>query len=275
MRSNSLNATQQRIGQSARPASDKQHLPLTQLESELRHALRRLQASAAARHDLQIDLPAPGLLRMRTLVHRGVQRPVFKITSVKLGRVVHCESPLEVDLVLQLDADPKVVSFAEQPARLRYQNRDAWRSHVPDFAISNADGKLILAEVKFEKDVDEDVRERTRWIEACLPKLGAEYRLLTERSIRAGSAVQNASRVLRRARHTASEADLLRVLETLRGEVGLTLDAFGWNVPASQSAICIARLILNGKAAVDLRQPLSGSSRVWSMEGSHKEECAS
>ena len=70
--------------------------------------------------ELQIEHPPAGELRVRRLVHRGTQRPVFKVPSVTLARVVQCESLLEVDMAMLLDACPHVASYREQPVTLRY-----------------------------------------------------------------------------------------------------------------------------------------------------------
>ncbi len=76
----------------------------------LKHALWRVMHDVST-HGLRIDLPKPGASRMRDLVHRGAQRPVSKIMSVKLGRIVECESALEVDAVQILDAHGTVSAF--------------------------------------------------------------------------------------------------------------------------------------------------------------------
>jgi len=199
---------------------------------------------------------------MRNLVHRGAQRPVFKTTSVKLRRVVQCESALEHEAALILDVSPVVQAFAEQPVRIHYRTEDSWRSHIPDFVVLVAD-RLTFVEIKFEKDADAEVGDRTRLLEAQLGVLGAGYCLLTERHLRQGDHVQSALRVLRRARHAISEAQLLATLEKLRTVDRLPLAAFGWSIANSQEAVGIARLIMSGHAAIDSQGLLSDRSCVW------------
>ena len=226
------------------------------------HALLQAQRGAESTEDLRLDLPPPGEVRIRNLVHRGAPRPVFKTTSVKLGRVVQCESALEREAGLLLDVSPAVQAFAEQPARIHYRTQDGWRSHIPDFAMLIADG-LMFVEIKFEKDVDAEVRERTGSLEGKLGALGVGYRLLTERHLREGDYVQNALRVLRRARHAISEVQLLATLEKLRAVDRLPLAAFGWSVAESQEAVGIAKLIMSGHAAIDPNGLLSDRTCVW------------
>lgn len=232
----------------------------------LQQALKIFYRSTVGEPDLDVELPSEGRLRMRNLVHRGTQRPVFKVTSLKLDRVVHCESILEVDAVLRLDIHPEVTSYAEQPVRLQYLEAGKWRRHIPDFAVLTTAGELVLLEVKFERDLSDEVRRRTGKLQNMLAKLGVNYRLITQREIQQGNILQNAHRLLRRARHTVSDAQLLRTVETLRRSRDLPLAAFGWNTPNSQEAVCIAQLILRGHVAFHIDELLTSVTRVWLVE---------
>lgn len=251
-----------------RPTSPPTSLPTTDTalgpprQRLLARALLQAQRGAESTQALRLDLPPPGEVRIRNLVHRGAPRPVFKTTSVKLGRVVQCESALEHEAALLLDVSPAVQAFAEQPVRIHYTVEDGWRSHIPDFGVLVAD-RLTFVEIKFEKDVDAKVRERTRHLEGQLRALGADYCLLTERQLRQGDYVQNALRVLRRARHAISEVQLLATLEKLRAVDRVPLAAFGWSVADSQEAVGIAQLIMSGHAAIDSHGPLSERTCVW------------
>lgn len=243
-------------------------------DAVLRHRLALCAHSAAEVKDLRIELPRPGVMRMRNLVHRGAQRPVMKVPSLKLGRVVQCESLLEADAALLLDASSGVTSYAEQPIRIHYWYDGAWRSHIPDFALLWGD-QLILVELKFSRDVDEEVVSRTHLMVAMLARLGVGYRLLTEADIRQGPMIQNSRRLLRRARHEVSEAEVLHVLERLRRVGHLTLNDFGWGEPDRRDAIGIARLILTGHVAIEPGVLLTGACGVWSTKAaSHKERAA-
>lgn len=239
-------------------------VPSTKLGVSLAGALDALQRGAAATSDLRLDLPKEGNVRMRKLVHRGTQRPVFKVPSLKLDRSVHCESLLEHEAALLLDADPTVAEFAEQPARLHFQvAADAEPpSHIPDFAVLG-NGRLRFIEVKFEKDVDTGVSERTDRLQNLLGKFDVGYELWTERHIRRGHAAENALRVLRRARCAVDDVHELTALERLRSARRLRLDQLGWNDSDPLNAACIARLILSGRAQIDTEVLVTGQSTVW------------
>ena len=234
----------------------------------LAKALAQTQRGANATDWLRMDLPPPGELRIRNLVHRGAPRPVFKTTSVKLNRVVQCESALEHEAALLLDVSPAVHAYAEQPARIHYRDQHTWRSHIPDFVAFVAD-RISFIEIKFERDVDGEVRHRTALMQERLAALDAGYCLMTERHVRQGNHVQNAQRVLRRARHTITEVQRLATLEKLRGVQRVPLAAFGWCVADSHDAVGIAQLIMSGHAATDGHGPLSDRSCVWLSESGH------
>ena len=239
----------------------------------LKHALWRVMHDVSA-HGLRIDLPKPGACRMRDLVHRGAQRPVSKIMSVKLGRIVECESALEVDAVQILDAQGTVAAFCEQPLRIHYQHQGQARHHVPDLAVLSRGGRLSLLEVKFRSDVDSVVLDRTAHLQRSLGAAGLQYHLLTEHHIRQGDNVQRAIRVLRRARHGVCSTQVSAIWEKLSRLGRAPLSTFDWDVPGSSAACCIARLLVQGRASVDVSVALTGSTLVWASKGLAQEGVA-
>lgn len=209
----------------------------------------------------RVTCPEGDSIRMRKLVHRGAQRPVSKYPSFKLERIVECESLLEVDMAILLDACPNVEGFAEQPLTLHYLAENTWRWHIPDFAMIYL-GRLHFIEVKFQRDIDAEIEARTEHLKQRLTALGASYALLTEAEIRAQHWLDNARKLLRRGRHSLSELELLGYHETLRRAGASPLSNWGWVDPGNRAAIAIAHLILRGKAGVPLSQPLSPESVV-------------
>lgn len=230
--------------------------------SKLLIALRGLQRQLVSSDELSVQLPLGKAVRVRRLVHRGTRRPVFKVPSIKLGRLVQCESLLECDAALLFDASSTVQAFGEQPVQLYYGDSGDWRLHIPDFAVL-IDGRKAFVEIKFEKDVDADVAERTRRLQASLARVGWDYHLLTEANLRRGSAIDNASAILRRARHATCDVRTLQTLERLRQGKGRTLGDFGWNTHGSPEALALASLIITGHAGVDWWDPLTDASAVW------------
>lgn len=254
----------------ARQRSPSAHPSCVENSGSIQASLRQLLTASSNGDPLRVDLPPVGAVRMRNLVHRGTQKPVFKVPSLTLGRTVQCESLLEYEAALLLDASPQVRSYAEQPARIHFALCGAARSHIPDFAVLVGRRKAFL-EIKFNKDVTTEVHERTAVLKNQLSRLGWEYHLLTESVLRHGSVLENAKSILRRARHATSEIDSLRVLEHLRSGSGKTLGDYGWTAHQSVQAANIAQLITDGHAEVDWLEPLSDTSPVCATHALNEE----
>lgn len=217
-----------------------------------------------------IEAPPQGEVRVRNFIHRGAVRPVFKVPSIKLQRVVQCESLLEVDLALLLDASPFVTSFAEQPVTFRFVIDGEKRWHVPDFRVEQA-GRRIYVEVKFERDVNGYVLARTALLQQQVAQEGGIYLLLTEADIRRPHRVANARQVLRRACHGITDTQLLGSFERLRASRITTLRDWNWDQSQAIEAIALARLLVQGTAYVDMSRPLALETQVRVTNGKEGE----
>jgi hypothetical protein len=201
--------------------------------------------------EIRFEFPGADQLRMRRLVHRGAPRPVFKFHSLKEGRVVQCESGLEVEAAMLFDACPTVTTYAEQPVALHYFDAGVPRYHIPDFSF-RAGGHRELIEVKFEGDVDDAIRHRTKLLSRLLEQYGWRYRVVTEATIRSGYLLDNVQRLLLRGRHCPPEHWSLATFERIRRSRSITLGDFGWNGSGQIETTWIAYEILVGRAFVDL-----------------------
>ena len=213
-----------------------------------------------------IEPPPDGGLRVRNLIHRGAVRPVFKVPSLKLQRAVQCESLLEVDLAMLLDASPFVSNYREQPVTFHLVIGGKRRWHVPDFQVEQA-GRRIYVEVKFKRDVDEYVLARTALLQHQVEQEGHSYLLLTEEDIRKQSWVANARKVLRRACHTIADTELIGNFERLRTGNSTTLRDWSWGQSQATEAIALARLLTQGAAHVDMSNPLTLETPVHATNG--------
>lgn len=95
-------------------------------------------------------------VRLRGLDAFSVRRPlpawtapragVFK--SEKLGRLVQFESELELVILRQLDADPRVVGYQEQPVTIPYVLDGQAHEYTPDVIVRLDDGRAFIIEAK-------------------------------------------------------------------------------------------------------------------------------
>ena len=213
-------------------------------------------------NEIQFEWPKPGQVRVRRLVHRGAPRPVSKLASLKLKRTVQCESRLEVEVATLLDASPGVARFAEQPATLYYFDHTGPRLHIPDFLVQVGTRREFI-EVKFETDIDDEVRSRTARLTTLLKPYGWHYRLVTETTVRAGYALDNAQKLLRRGRQRPPEHWSLATFERIRKSGATTLGEFGWDGPSRPETAWICHEILAGTIQVDRSQKLGAESRLY------------
>ncbi len=83
--------------------------------------------------------------------------------------------------LMLLDFDPTVVAVAGQPFRLRFGQKDAPYSHVPDVFARYADGSAVVLDVKgaLATSTEKNRKVFGRTAEA-LAELGMGYRIATE-----------------------------------------------------------------------------------------------
>lgn len=93
---------------------------------------------------------------VRTMHYRGKRKPIGRYPSYKNRRALTWESVHERKLMWLSEADPQIVSYVEQPHRVRMRNPDATARdliYFPDMLRKYADGREEVIEVK--KDWDE------------------------------------------------------------------------------------------------------------------------
>lgn len=123
--------------------------------------------------------------RVRRVITRSPNRVVYKFPSLKLGRTVYCESGLELDYAFLLDADHgAVLSFQEQPGKIRYHLDGKLRTYTPDFFVTRPDKKQVV-EVKPESKVSaEENKTLFGIIDSICRGAGYEFVVVTDARIR-------------------------------------------------------------------------------------------
>lgn len=225
------------------------------------HQRHRSSATRPSEFDeVRFELPRPGQLRVRQLVNRGAPRPVSKFHSLKLRRVVHCESSLEVDVAKLLDACPGM-TFAEQPLVLHYFMDGLLRRHIPDFMFQARACRGFI-EVKFESDIDDEVRKRTSRLIELLAPYGWRYRVLTESTVRSGHLLSNVQALLRRGRQRPPEYWSLATFDRIGRNGPVPLGAFGWAQAGQMETAWISHELLVGNLYADLTVKLNADTHV-------------
>jgi hypothetical protein len=104
-----------------------------------------------------------------------------KFFSQKNARLVRCESLLEAKVLRLLEFARDVVSYSEQPPKLRIRLSGRSRNYTPDFAVRWRDGAVWILEVKpIDIAVREEMQERFAVARAAAASQGMQYRVIGE-----------------------------------------------------------------------------------------------
>ena len=204
--------------------------------------------------------PTDGKVRARKLLSRAATRPIYRFTSLKMGRSIHLESALEHQVAMLLDACPSVEAFGEQPVTMEYETGQGTAKHIPDIALSHR-GQAWFLELKYSKDVDQACLDRTQRLKELLAPLGIGYRLVTEKDLPQQPRLSNAWALLQRGRRTVQSHLSLMTYQRVLQLPGITLGELDWASPIV--AASLARDLMQGRLHADFRKTLSAETRIW------------
>lgn len=208
---------------------------------------------------LAIEYPKNGRIRSRKVISRSKARGSGKYPSWKMGRMIHWESPHELNAFRLLDANSAVLKFAEQPLVIKYRLDGVEHEHYPDIQVTTRQGKELW-EVKMADDAaEQEVARRTALMSAALPTLGYVYRVVHAEDLGRQPRLNTVLEVLRlgRADIPAVERERLRV--TFERVPTLTWGDVKRGALGAKGQYFICRLILEGAIALDLTAPILDS----------------
>lgn len=123
---------------------------------------------------LDIKFVAAGQ-RSRKIISRSNTRPTGRFPSQRMNRMIHWDSPHELNAYRLLDSNPSVLAFAEQPCVINYRLGDKDFRHYPDSLVKTTTTN-VLWEVKTAADASRpEVIARTQLMTEYLPAYGYEY----------------------------------------------------------------------------------------------------
>lgn len=197
--------------------------------------------------------------------------------SLKLGRFVNAESALEFDLLFQLDLDPEVTWFDEQPLSVGYIDADTGRarSYTPDaLARYKKNGGIehqILYEVKHLADLRKDWKELKPKFKAAIHEAkirGWKFKIVTEKHIRTPrlANLQFLFHFIRSISPLESErrSVIYNGLKELRAATINELLAFLFHDITNRAEILpvLYRMIYSGAVVADLDYPLTINTSI-------------
>jgi hypothetical protein len=145
-----------------------------------------------------------------------------RVSSYKLGRVVECESHHETRFVYRADQDSAIISFTEQPVRLRYPVEGVLRTHFPDFLVRLKD-RVEFVEVKSARDAaSPEISARTAILIETLAPGGFGYRIATHEELARQPSLDNVILLRRYWMQPVSDEDAAQVMDAV-GNGGATV----------------------------------------------------
>jgi len=201
---------------------------------------------------------------VRKITNTGGMKLVSKFPSVKLGRIVRCESPLERDYVYLLEYS-KAQFYEEQPLRIRYYLDGERRRYTPDFLVKTDDKKLIV-EVKPEHAVLKDEYQTLFGIvsQICRQE-GYVFVVVTERMIRIQPRLNNIKILYRCAKvplHAKHQLECYFFLKERSGVSVKDLAEFLGSRKIEEPLSVVYGLMYRGFVEFDLASPISLNSVI-------------
>ncbi|WP_203564209.1 TnsA endonuclease N-terminal domain-containing protein [Deefgea sp. CFH1-16] len=207
---------------------------------------------------------------VRKIHNHHSSKVISHIYSFKINSLITCESTLERDWLLHLEANPDVQRIVSQPIQFRVYHENKWRRYTPDFLVewSPKLGELpTIYEVKpYEIASTADWDSYFKSIRELLLGLGYRFEVVTERQIRTEPTLGN----LKMLRLYASEF----ISKQERQEISLAVG----NVSAcsihhlvellGRSALAgIYRMLWDGELRYERSCKLSMATNLWVPEG--------
>jgi len=177
-------------------------------------------------------------------VSHGGGNVIGSFPSLKMGRMIAFESLLERDFIYLLDYDQGVEWFEEQPLTIEYRHEGKTLHYTPDFHLLER-GRDVLIECKPDRFVDQDVNRHKFAVahDWCIQR-NWQFRVVTDRQVRAGFRLQNVKLLTRYARQTASPDLRGRVYALLYDpQTQLTVDAVAKTILPDAPAVAMGSIL--------------------------------
>jgi hypothetical protein len=211
---------------------------------------------------IQINFPQDGKIRSRKVVKRSNARNTGKYPSWKMQRMMQWESVNEGNAMRILDATPHVTFFNEQPCEIIYTLNGVKHRHYPDLMVIEGNYREFW-EVKTEVDANSpEVAKRTDFLIETLPEYGYSYRMVLAEILAKQPRLDNVKRLNKLGRKPISKLEQERIRRLFNHNPIISWGVFEQESP--ERLRNISRMILEGKLSIDMNQPISPSTSIFS-----------
>jgi len=177
--------------------------------------------------------------------------------------MVWWESQIERDYLYLLEIDPDVVSYEEQPLKIRYYLDGEPHLYTPDFRVIRRDKQQIV-EVKDKKSAGkEEYVELFRRAAPICQEQGYEFVVVTDHDIRIQPKLDNIKLIYKYAQASVTSMHQILLYSVFADSETLILEEIigGFASKGIPSSVVYA-LIYLGILSIDLMQPIGKASAV-------------
>lgn len=188
---------------------------------------------------------------------------IGKFPSLKMGRIVWYESLLERDYMYLLEIDPEVISYREQPFRIRYFLAGKNRRYTPDLLIHRRCGEYIVEVKPKKKALEQKYVILFRIAAQICRQEGYEFHVATDVIIRSQPRLNTVKFLYKYARTPISPQHQIYCHELFVGTQELPLsEIMKFFATRSIGQQVVYALIFHGVLSINLMEPLSPMSIV-------------
>lgn len=210
---------------------------------------------------LRIEFAAPGT-RSRKVISRSNTRPTGRFPSQRMNRMIHWDSPHELNAYRLLDSNPAVRAFSEQPCIIYYKLDDKEYRHFPDSLVETA-AVRALWEIKTTADARKpEVVARTQLLTEHLPSHGYQYCMVLAEDLSREPRLHNVRLLLRQGRTPLSVEQMEYCRRLFLATPSLRwLDVVeGRHAPFTMQHAC--RMVIEGNLHINLDKKFDATSQL-------------
>lgn len=205
------------------------------------------------------------IARVRRVISRSTSRTVYKFPSIRLKRVIYCESSIELDYCFLLDSDHgDKPNFKEQPGKIAYCIDGRRHTYTPDFLVERP-RKAQIVEVK--------PRDQIEWEEnqllysligpLCL-KAGYEFIVVPDDKIRVQPRLENTKVLWKYGRTHLSPQHHIYCNEFFsRSPEACLAEVFEYFARQKEQKRVVYSLLFWGVIGIDMTRPIDFDSAVY------------
>lgn len=159
-------------------------------------------------------------MRVRKFPHNKV---TSRVASLKMERMIYCESALEEHEVHFLEYDPDVISYQEQPFKIEYFINNQSHHYTPDFFVERIKQNQVV-EVKHSTQVNtEENKVKFEAGRVYCEERGYDFRVITELELQNGFMLENIKKMYYRVFREVPNDIRHFIIETIQDKGSITV----------------------------------------------------